>query len=321
MQMNDDDCPVCLNANGGTCVQWTTQKDTTGFDCKVCGKFEITRSALISYFAPDTSKLTSIQRAILSHRLLTTATTSKLPVMTVDWLEQIDDMKLPSPAIQAINTIRYIGDEINRTGQPINNLPLNLYAIAGSANPYLFGQIIRELIVRGDLLGTDVSTNQGSDFLNVGLALNGWEKYELEQQGKVAGKSGFIAMKFGDTTLDPFIQDIVKPAILQAIGYELIDLRNVTRAGIIDNIMRTEIRDAAFVIVDLTHDNSGAYWEAGYAEGLGKPVVYICEQSKFDSTQTHFDTNHCTTVMWSLENGEEFTRELIATLRRSLNLF
>ena len=45
--------------------------------------------------------------------------------------------------------------------------------------------------------------------------------------------------------------------------------------------MRERIRDAAFVLVDLTHDNPGAYWEGGYAEGLGKPVIYICEASKF----------------------------------------
>src|SRR3546814_4652111 len=85
--------------------------------------------------------------------------------------------------------------------------------------------------------------------------------------------------------------------------------------------MRSQIRDAAFVIVDLTHDNSGAYWEAGYAEGLGKPVIYICEKAKFDKAKTHFDTNHCTTVVWTREKGEEFRAELIATLRRSLNLF
>ena len=105
------------------------------------------------------------------------------------------------------------------------------------------------------------------------------------------------------------------------IGYELVDMRNVTRAGIIDNIMRAQIRDAAFVIVDLTHDNSGAYWEAGYAEGLGKPVIYICEKTKFKAVKTHFDTNHCTTVIWSEGADDGFTQELIATLRRSLNLF
>ena len=85
--------------------------------------------------------------------------------------------------------------------------------------------------------------------------------------------------------------------------------------------MRTQIRDAAFVLVDLTHDNSGAYWEAGYGEGLGKPVIYICEQNKFDTEKTHFDTNHCTTVAWSIGDPEPFVERLIATLRRSLNLF
>jgi hypothetical protein len=36
---------------------------------------------------------------------------------------------------------------------------------------------------------------------------------------------------------------------------------------------------------------------------------------------THFDTNHCTTVPWSANEQGEFTKQLIATLRRSLNLF
>lgn len=45
------------------------------------------------------------------------------------------------------------------------------------------------------------------------------------------------------------------------------------------------------LIADLTHGNRGAFWEAGYAEGLGKPVIYTCEASKFDE-QSHFDTKH-----------------------------
>ena len=84
--------------------------------------------------------------------------------------------------------------------------------------------------------------------------------------------------------------------------------------------MRVQIRDSAFVIVDLTHANPGAYWEAGYAEGLGKPVIYICEKAKFEKDSTHFDTNHCTTIPWTKGDGEGFRKELIATLRRSLEL-
>ena len=132
-------------------------------------------------------------------------------------------------------------------------------------------------------------------------------------------------MKFHDPELDPFVRDVVKPVVKDGIGYDLVDMRDVSRAGVIDNIMRVQIRDSAFVIADLTHDNHGAYWEAGYAEGLGKPVVYICEKTKFEGSEEdkpHFDTNHCTTVLWSKDDpeGKGFGKELVATLRRSLNL-
>ncbi len=142
-----------------------------------------------------------------------------------------------------------------------------------------------------------------------------------EKSSRFAGLHGFIAVKFGDQILDRFVNEVVKPAVRNQVGYDLIDMRDEPRAGVIDNIMRTQIRDAAFVLVDLTHDNSGAYWEAGYAEGLGKPVIYLCEQSKFDAAKTHFDVNHCTTLLWTATETGGFADLLIATLRRLLNLF
>ena len=126
-------------------------------------------------------------------------------------------------------------------------------------------------------------------------------------------------MQFNDPQLDPFVEEVVKPAVKDGLGYDLVDMRDVARAGIIDNIMRIQIRDSAFVIVDLTHDNPGAYWEAGYAEGLGKPVIYICEKAKFEAGGTHFDTNHCTTIPWSRGEADDFRAELVATLRRSID--
>ncbi len=129
-------------------------------------------------------------------------------------------------------------------------------------------------------------------------------------------------MEFDDLELDPFVRDVVKPAVKKGIGYDLVDLRNVSEAGNIINIMLVRIRDSAFVIADLTHDNHGAYWEAGYATGLGKPVIYICEKTKFEKEGTHFDTSHYTTVLWSKDDpeGKRFGEELVATLQRSLNL-
>jgi nucleoside 2-deoxyribosyltransferase len=72
------------------------------------------------------------------------------------------------------------------------------------------------------------------------------------------------------------------------------------------------------LIADLTHENRGAYWEAGYAEGLGKPVIYVCEKSKFETLTTHFDTNHHTTVLWDRNDLEKAASELKSTIRETL---
>ena len=224
-----------------------------------------------------------------------------------------------SPAIQAMNLIRYIGDEVSESGRPIDRLS-GFNGIIGSPGEELADQICEELHQHGLIrMVAPAKTTGFTLFLNVSLTLSGWERYEAEKRGRFEGKYGFIAMQFGDSDLAPFVEEVVKPAVKSGTGYDLVDMNDVARAGVIDNIMRTQIRDAAFVVADLTHDNPGVYWEAGYAEGLGKPVIYICERGKFEDKKTHFDTNHCTTVPWSRDDDEGFRKELTATLRRSLD--
>ena len=225
--------------------------------------------------------------------------------------------KFISPTVVAMNIVRYVGDRVSESGKSVPQLT-GAIDIIGSPSVELVNELIEELEERGLLrIGNSLKAFEGSSFMEVNLTLSGWDQYEAEKRGNFSANYGFIAMKFGDGDLDPFVHNVVKPATKE-IGYELLDMRDVARAGIIDNIMRTQIRDAAFVLVDLTHDNAGAYWEAGYAEGLGKPVIYICEKGKFEEASTHFDTNHCTTIPWSKNDDERFRQELIATLRRSL---
>jgi len=44
--------------------------------------------------------------------------------------------------------------------------------------------------------------------------------------------------------------------------------------GIADEIM-IESKRSKFVIVDFTYNNRGAYFEAGYAQGLGRPINFF----------------------------------------------
>jgi len=321
-------CPICLCANGIKCKSCSTPRDSYEFTCDACGSFEISRTAYVSFFENGSPKLTTVQRRCLSHLLCTYRGTDEAIIITTSWIEKfLSNSYLPTASIQASNLIRLLGDKIRETGvghfidDVIDSVRIGAFSIS------MFNNLRTELEKRGLIqpLESDTISNPRDPGVikghRYGLTLEGWERYESERQGLLAGKYGFIAMKFGDATLEKFISDIIKPTVKKTIDYDLIDLRDVARAGIIDNIMREKIRDSAFVIADLTHDNYGAYWEAGYAEGLGKPVIYLCEKTKFDNAKTHFDTNHCTTVLWSEEDSEVSSAELIATLRRSLNLF
>ncbi len=238
-----------------------------------------------------------------------------------DWIEQqgLAKLTLPSPGQQATNIIKFVGDNTRDTGLPLDNFPLSFHAAVGSITRQFAFDAAKELKSNGLMDFVPASSFDSIDGIQIRLTLKGWADYDAEASGKTSGSYGFLALKFGDEILDPFVQSHIKPAVAE-LGLELRDMRDGARAGVIDNLIRIDIRDAAFVIADLTHDNAGSYWEAGYAEGLGKPVLYICEKSKFGSVKTHFDTNHSTTVQWDADDPEAFKRDLIATLRRSLIL-
>lgn len=130
-------------------------------------------------------------------------------------------------------------------------------------------------------------------------------------------RKAFMAMKFGDENLDRIFNDYFIPAVKET-GFDLERVDTNPKAGLIDDKIRVDIRNSRFVIADLTDDNPGAYWEAGYAEGLGKQVIYTCEKTRFDKDKLHFDTNHHLTIVWEANKPEEVAKNLKSTIRNSL---
>lgn len=324
-------CPVCSNDEGGS-----FQRHKDGFcECGICGTYKMSDELDIVDRQYDSSHwdLSPLQRAVLSHSIRKRSDEGSDPLeITSDVLKSFrSGRSLPSPAVQATNIIRFIGDKVSRSGEAVGQLPPGFHAIIGARNRdeaiRLTEELVERKILKAASKGTAVESNPVGpprpSFTNINLSLDGWKQYESEKRGQFGGNYGFIAMQFGDDDdgLESFVREVVKPAVKEDIGCNLVDMRDVSKAGIIDNIMRVRIRDAKFVIADLTHGNNGAYWEAGYAEGLGKPVIYTCAKEEFDERKTHFDTNHCTTVFWykSRDNDEDFRQKLTATLRRSLD--
>jgi nucleoside 2-deoxyribosyltransferase len=57
--------------------------------------------------------------------------------------------------------------------------------------------------------------------------------------------------------------------------------------------IKRQIRDAQFVIADLTDERQSCYFEAGFAEALGKPIIYVASKNSVmhpgTATKIHFD--------------------------------
>jgi hypothetical protein len=155
---------------------------------------------------------------------------------------------------------------------------------------------------------------------NVGMRLTpgGWLRVEELKRAHVASNYAFFARKFDNPELDRVFNECLRPAVA-ATGYEL---RTVPqRAGLVDAVIEDEIRRCRFLIADLSDDNPGAYWEAGFAEGLGKPVIYVCRAKVgTEDKLTHFDTNHRHTVRWDPDPStfDQTATRLKAVIRNTL---
>ena len=119
---------------------------------------------------------------------------------------------------------------------------------------------------------------------------------------------------FQNTLLDEYLVPAVKKA-----GYDLANaLRSEPKAGNLHARLEVEIRAARFVVAELSHHNNGAYWEAGFARGLGKPVIYMFNKAIGKSDRPHFDVGSDLYIPWEQDKPEKAADALKAVIRATL---
>ena len=119
----------------------------------------------------------------------------------------------------------------------------------------------------------------------------------------------FVAMWFGKNnqgedeekdTMIKLYRDGIKKAI-ENTGYEPMQIGEKEDVDKIDDEIIAEIRRSRFLIADYTHGKDGArggvYYEAGFAQGLGIPVIRSCRSGQLPSL--HFDTRQYHHIEWT----------------------
>lgn len=327
-------CPVC--GEGEISIRHVDSEDVYKVECPACGDYVITGENLDRGNLCD-SRFTPMARAAFAHRLrrrrnLSSWVNTAFPFVTVQAVEDFfaSGARLPERDVQLDNLIKYFGDLEAAHGQIPVEVDLCIWAQVGCLNQKALADLVKDGIAEGYIWDQavveviDFGEDSSVTLSDVRLTLAGCRRWRELKLGTAKSRDGFIAMQFGDPRLDSFVRDVIQAGVRSELGVELhrVDSPDKIEAGVIDNIMREAIEDAAFVLVELSHGNRGAYWEAGLAEGLRKPVIYLCEKSVWDDrdhpNRPHFDVKHRTTIMWDESETDSFKKTLIATIKNSL---
>lgn len=282
--------------------------------CPRCGQYQIDYVAK----AYLNVQLDPTKVAVLSHAIRKMQRTTDIPMLDQPTVARILQNPLPKPTEQQNSFILWLGDNSPGLGEKVDIDGLILQAEIGARTQDGVRAIANDLVERNFVKLTKLAGTMGEWFnFKLELKMAGWEYYENLKRGSYSSRKAFMAMKYGDLELDDVVAKYIRPAV-QDTGFNLYRLDDAPKAGLIDDRLRVEIRTSRFLIADLTHENAGAYWEAGFAEGLGKPVIYTCEKNKFNERKTHFDTNHHTTVLWDRDNLDRVSHDLKNTIRATL---
>jgi len=126
------------------------------------------------------------------------------------------------------------------------------------------------------------------------ITVDGWDRISQLQGPGGASRQIFIAMAFAEQ-LESAWTDGLEPGVSEG-GYEPLRIdKKEHNEKICDQII-IEIRRSIALIADVTCHRQGVYFEAGYALGIGLPVIWSCRRNELD--QCHFDTRQFNHVVW-----------------------
>lgn len=305
--------------------QEDTGADSIRYKCYQCGEYTITDTAYASFPEHINSdyKKSSLSGWIRRNQGFTITTTNS---------EMLENISKPNIPDRALSLLKYISMRLPDIGQTfsINNalrtvelfqrpetdvltqedklngeFVMPMVSESWSKNRNELNYLINEYLINSRKYLKIGTAN------DVSITPSGW--IQLENTINVQSDIVFIASKY-EETINTFLDSYVVTAIKNA-GYTPKLMRSHDHVNVIDNEMLSLIRQSKFVIADLTNNSRGAYYEAGFAHGMGLPVIFTCEKTYYEDEDNaiHFDTSHYPIKTWlndNEENAEKYSNEL-----------
>jgi hypothetical protein len=119
----------------------------------------------------------------------------------------------------------------------------------------------------------------------------------------------FVASAFGFAEIDELYAECIEPTCLSH-GYKPVRVDMSEPSSSITEAILRGITEAACVIADLTHARPSVYYEVGFAQGLGVPLLLTCRKDHYRGTESklrvHFDLEQYKISFWSRDANSAF---------------
>ncbi len=285
--------------------------DIIEYNCRRCGHVRMTgrmSSVFINNRAYDKYKSTfsGITRYILEY---------DLPMITIssNVLQKIEDPSLldyyfvPRNISDKVNLLlRYFEKKSNHPGERVSIDAALDYPVVFANKPNELRFYLAQLVRNG------LISDEGS--YDYTLLMDGWSRLDELNRETIKKNQAFIAMWF-----DPTMSDVYENGLRKAVtdcNYQPMKIDLKEHNNKIDDEIIAEIRNSGFLVADMTGNRGGVYFEAGFAMGLGVPVIWTCKKDEIGNL--HFDTRQFNHIEW--ETAEELCKKLTNRIKATITI-
>jgi len=145
------------------------------------------------------------------------------------------------------------------------------------------------------------------DAIKSKFTIEGWKRVGELRSKQPDSRKAFVAMWFTEKEgMQTAWEDGFEKGIEDTKYFRAYRVLDDEHTGKVDDLIMAEIRTSGLLVADLTGQRQSVYFEAGFAMGLGIPIIWTCRKDQLDDL--HFDIRQYNHIGW--ENPEELREKL-----------
>lgn len=295
-------CPICsADAEG----QEDFRTDDLRVTCDVCGRYAITRHARTNL----PHELDEAQRSHLSAVTRRASDEGAPLLLRSDSLRTVldENPRPPGPVEMMELLLGFVGRKAPIAGQAADVRESD-YPIAFARGPAELAFLLSSLEGLGWIKRGSTQESRG----RFHVTIDGWRRLAELKTKPRQSRTAFVAMSYEASLNDAWERGF--KATLHALGYDPVRVDREEHNEKVDDYMIARIRESAILIADATGHRNNVHWEAGFALGLGIPVIWTCRQDEIEKAS--FDTRQYHHVTWT--DPDDLAKKLRARIEATI---